>query len=267
MLLELLRVGLSPFLVAGASLASRRWGDAVGGWLAGFPFVAGPILLVVGIEHGLDFARASARTALLGMVALSVFALWFAWTTRIWPWGVALVSGWMVYILVAFAISWLDFGTFSNFVLVLATLFVTLRLLPPVVVAPEDVPQRSQADVRTSARVSRNRWDIPARMGATLVLVCSLTLAARFLGPRWSGLLTPFPVATTVLAVFAHRSGGSDAVSRFLQGFVPGLGSLAVFFATFYASLAWSSSMMAYAHALGLAILVHTAIATFRSTR
>lgn len=267
MLLELLRVGLSPFLVAGASLASRRWGDAVGGWLAGFPFVAGPILLVVGIEHGLDFAQASARTALLGMVALSVFALWFAWITRIWPWAFALVTGWLVYLLVAYAVSWIDFGTVSNFCLVLASLLATARLLPPAELATSVKPQPSSGSDEATLVATRNPWDIPARMAATLVLVCSLTLAARFLGPRWSGLLTPFPVATTVLAVFAHRSGGAGAVSRFLQGFVPGLGSLAVFFAAFYTSLVWSSTMMAYAHALGAAVVVHTAIAKFRSAR
>lgn len=269
MLLEILRVGLSPFLVAGASLASRRWGEAVGGWLAGFPFVAGPILLVVALEHGLVFARASARTALLGMVALAVFALWFAWTTRIWPWGVALVSGWLVYLGVASAVSWVDFGTYPNFALVVATLALVLRLLPgpePVEPAPDrrtELPQPSADPGIGSAPPSpgRNRWDIPARMAATLVLVCSLTLAARFLGPRWSGLLTPFPVATTVLAVFAHRAGGAAAVGRFLRGFVPGLGSLAVFFAALYASLSWNPSMVAFAHALIAAVVVHTGIA------
>lgn len=262
MLLELLRVGLSPFLVAGASLASRRWGDAVGGWLAGFPFVAGPILLVVGLEHGLGFARASARTALLGMVALSVFALWFAWTTRIWPWGVALVSGWLVYLLVATGASWLDFGTFPNLLLVVAVLAATFQALPgsSAVVAEASAKRESAPE-----KPRPGSWDIPARMAATLALVCSLTLAARFLGPRWSGLLTPFPVATTVLAVFAHRAGGSAAVSRFLRGFVPGLGSLAVFFAALYASLSWNPSMFAFAHALLAAILVHTAIAWVRS--
>lgn len=273
MLLELLRVGLSPFLVAGASLASRRWGEAVGGWLAGFPFVAGPILLVVALEHGLDFAQASARTALLGMVALSVFALWFAWTSRVWPWGVALVSGWLVYLVVAFAVSWVDFGTLSNFVLVVATLALTLRLLPgrekdASVLDPRPEPLASAPEPvigNTLPSPARNPWDIPARMAATLVLVCSLTLAARFLGPRWSGLLTPFPVATTVLAVFAHRAGGPAAVGRFLRGFVPGLGSLAVFFAALYASLLWHPSMFAFAQALLAAIVVHTAIAWMRT--
>ena len=272
MLLELLRVGLSPFLVAGASLASRRWGDAVGGWLAGFPFVAGPILLVVALEHGLVFAQASARTALLGMVALSVFALWFSWTTRIWPWGVSLVSGWLVYLVAASAVSWVDFGTLSNFALVVATLALTLRLLPGQEEQaprpdPRDEPTAPEPDPPTGGTPpgpARNPWDIPARMTATLVLVCSLTLAARFLGPRWSGLLTPFPVATTVLAVFAHRAGGAPAVGRFLRGFVPGLGSLAVFFAALHASLAWNASMFAFAHALIAALVVHTAIALVR---
>lgn len=260
--LEILRVGLSPFLVAGASLASRRWGDAVGGWLAGFPFVAGPILLVVGLEHGLGFAQASARTALLGMVALSVFALWFAWTTRIWPWAAALVSGWVVYLAVAAGASWLDFGTASNFLLVIATLVAAHCLLPA---GPGESAKAPELESEVSIPVRPSPWDIPARMAATLALVCSLTLAARFLGPRWSGLLTPFPVATTVLAVFAHRAGGPGAVARFLRGFVPGLASLAVFFAAVYASLEWHPSLWAYAQALAAALAVHSTIALIRS--
>jgi len=37
---------LAPAFVVGASLATRRYGAAVGGVLAGLPIVAGPILAV-----------------------------------------------------------------------------------------------------------------------------------------------------------------------------------------------------------------------------
>jgi len=254
MILDLLRVGLSPFLVAGASIASRKWGDAVGGWLAGFPFVAGPILLVVALEQGCPFAGAAARTALLGVDALVVFALWFAFLCRHRHWIVALVTGWAVYVAAAWIASFADLGVALNLVVVGVVLVAGTRSLG----AAEPEPPRS--------RQIPSAFDIPARMLATLVLVCSITLAAKHLGPRWSGLLTPFPVATTVLSVFAHRSGGASAVTRFLRGFLPGLGSLAVFFAV----VAWTlpvHGLEGFAWALASALAVHLVIAWARRPR
>ena len=255
MILALLRVGLSPFLVAGASVASRRWGESVGGWLAGFPFVAGPILLVMALEQGPGFSALAARAALLGTIALVAFAVWFGHLCARMPWGLALVSGWGLYLLLAWPLSLLDFGVVPNFFAVVASLVAGFLVLP----RPSETP--GTIDAAPPAR-----RDIPLRMVATLVLVCGITLSAKHLGTTWSGLLTPFPVATTVLAVFAHLSGGSPAVARFLRGFVPGLGSLAVFFA----GLAWllpATGMAGFAYALGASLAVHFGIAFLRSRR
>jgi len=252
MILDVLRVGLSPILVAAASLASRKWGDAVGGWLAGFPFVAGPILLVIALEQGCPFAAKAAQSALLGMVSLVAFAVWFGKFCHRGHWGVALVSGWIIYLGVAWALAGFQFGLLANFVLVLVVLGVGAVMLPH----PGGQPQ---APVGTP-----NRWDIPMRMTATLVLVSSITLSAKHMGANWSGLLTPFPVATTVLSVFAYLSGGEVAVARFLRGFVPGLLSLAVFFAVLAFDLP-SFGLTGFVIALTGSLAVHAGIGWFRS--
>ncbi len=252
MLLTLLRVGLSPFLVAAASLAGRRWGHGVGGWLAGFPFVAGPIILVVAIEQGVDFAAQAARSALLGMVALVAFAVWFGWLSRRRHWILALLSGWGVYVLLAAGLVYLDFGILPNLVLILSALVAGTLGLP-------GVHESAVAHARIPAH-----WDIPLRMLTTLALVCALTLSASHLGTTWSGLLTPFPVATTVLSVFAHLTGGPVAVARFLKGYLPGLTSLAIFFAM----LAWClpvQGITAFATALGVAFALHSLLALGKS--
>ena len=43
MILLILKLSLAPGLVGAATLAGRRWGGTVSGWLVGFPVVAGPI--------------------------------------------------------------------------------------------------------------------------------------------------------------------------------------------------------------------------------
>jgi inner membrane protein involved in colicin E2 resistance len=59
---------------------------------------------------------------------------------------------------------------------------------------------------------------------ATAMVVGLTTIAAK-VGPRWTGLLSPFPVFALVLGTFTHRSQGAGAVAHLLRGVV--LGSLA----------------------------------------
>ena len=47
-----------------------------------------------------------------------------------------------------------------------------------------------------------SRWDLPVRMGVAAMLVVVLTALADRLGPRLSGILTAFPVATVVIGVW-----------------------------------------------------------------
>lgn len=73
-----LKVALAPALVIGVTLGARRWGPRVGGMLIALPVVAGPILLLITLEHGEVFGARAARGALLGVVALSAFCVAFA---------------------------------------------------------------------------------------------------------------------------------------------------------------------------------------------
>ena len=48
-----LRILLAPCFVVVASLVARRFGARISGVVAGLPVIAGPILLVLELEHGL----------------------------------------------------------------------------------------------------------------------------------------------------------------------------------------------------------------------
>ena len=60
-----LKALLAPLLILLATLAGRRWGPGVGGWLAGLPLTSGPVSLILALEQGPEFA---ARAALAGWV-------------------------------------------------------------------------------------------------------------------------------------------------------------------------------------------------------
>src|SRR4051794_26627505 len=50
------RTLLAPCFVVLVSLAARHFGARIGGLLAGLPVIAGPILLVLALQHGTAFA-------------------------------------------------------------------------------------------------------------------------------------------------------------------------------------------------------------------
>ena len=70
-----LKALLAPLLILLATLAGRRWGPGVGGWLAGLPLTSGPVSLILALEQGPEFAARAALGTLFGLVALAAFAL------------------------------------------------------------------------------------------------------------------------------------------------------------------------------------------------
>lgn len=72
--------------------------------------------------------------------------------------------------------------------------------------------------------------DLYARAASTAVLVITITAAADTVGPAVSGVLTPFPIATSVLAAFSLANDGPRAAAATLRGFVAALPAFAAFF-------------------------------------
>ena len=56
-------------MVLAASLAARRWGEAVGGWLVGLPLTSGPVAVFLALEQGPAFATDAAAASNAGVVA------------------------------------------------------------------------------------------------------------------------------------------------------------------------------------------------------
>jgi hypothetical protein len=44
-----LKVAVTPALITAATLAGRRWGEAVGGWFVALPLTSGPVLFMVAL--------------------------------------------------------------------------------------------------------------------------------------------------------------------------------------------------------------------------
>lgn len=74
----ILKLLLAPSLIALVTLAGRRWGPGVAGWLSAFPIVSGPILLAIALGQGGDFAAVAAANTLLAVLAILAFSVAYA---------------------------------------------------------------------------------------------------------------------------------------------------------------------------------------------
>ena len=244
MLLLLLKIVLAPVLIALVSLAGRKWGPGVAGWLLGLPLNSGPILFFMLLEQGPRFAAEATRGSLLGIVAWASFCVVYAFCCLGMPWWWSTLAGWIAYFIVAWALLPLRLTVIWGFVLVTVTLFVFSLIFPK-------APQPDSAS-------SQDRPDLWLRMATASVMVVILTGVAKMLGPTRSGLLTAFPAYTTILAVFTHRHGAALAVQA-LKGVTTGLYTAATFFLVLSLCLARLGNTRSFVWASAAALGVHAA--------
>jgi hypothetical protein len=74
-LLLVLKLTLTPLFIGLVSLAGRRWGPAITGWLVGLPLTSGPVILFLAMERGEPFAAKAAKGAIMGLISVAAFCL------------------------------------------------------------------------------------------------------------------------------------------------------------------------------------------------
>lgn len=218
-----LKLFLVPSLIYAVTLAGRRWGPAVAGWLSAFPIVAGPILLAISLEQGAGFAATAAEGTLMAVLAMIAFSLTYARVS-----GRMGVAGAMPVALGAWALAVAGLQSVR-----LPMPFVALAIVAALLVAPRLFPSRSQAPAAkadaAATQAVRRGGDLPWRMLAGAVLVMSVSAGAAGLGPRLSGFFAMFPVMGTVLVGFTHVQAGRDSAVQLLRGTILGYFAFAAF--------------------------------------
>ena len=209
---------VTPVLIGGASLAGRRFGHQVGGWLVALPLTSGPVAFFLATDEGASFAASAAVGMLAATLSQVAFALAYGWSSRRGALS-AFLCGFVAFAAATVVLSFLHWRATGTFVLVLGSLAVGYA-----------VTRRRGASEALSEPTELPRWDIPARMVAATMVVVVITTLAPVLGSHLAGLLSPFPVFATVLAVFTHHRHGASAATSTLDGLVLGLLAPAVFF-------------------------------------
>src|SRR5207245_6124460 len=96
--LFLAKVALTPLFIAAVTVAGRRWGPAVGGWLAGLPLTYGPVSVFLSLERGSGFAARAAVGTLAGLVGVAGFCVVYGRLSRTRSWQLATGGGIAAYV-------------------------------------------------------------------------------------------------------------------------------------------------------------------------
>lgn len=211
----MLKLLVIPGFLLLISLAGKRWGPSVAGWLSGLPVVVGPILLFLAIEQGQVFAAQAATAALSAMFAMIAFCVTYAQVAQrlSWPW--ALTMAVLVWASVAVVLSLIPPSLALSMIAAATALLAAPYLFPsvqPVISGP--APKSDK---------------LLLRMMAGALLTLAVTLLASTVGERWSGLLAVFPVLGSVMAVFSQQTRGPAFTAALLRATATGMYSFAAF--------------------------------------
>lgn len=245
----LLRLLLVPAAVWLASLAARRFGHRVSGYLGGMPLIGGPITYFLALDHGADFAAHSATLTLGAIAGQAAHLLAFTYVARFGAWPAALFAGWGAFSGVAVAVAWLDPGPLAALAIAFTSLAGARFLLP----------HESATLQRPSIPPLEMRLRLAAAVGLAALILWS---AARF-GPVVSGLLLSLPITGSIMPPFTLALYGPEAVVRLARGFLTGLtGFMSFFFVVALCAGPWglpgafAAAVLAALVAIALAVRV-----------
>lgn len=238
----LLRLALVPSAVWLASLAARRWGHAVSGYLGGLPMIGGPITLFLALDLGEEFAARSAIFTLAAVLGQAAHLLAFAHAGRRFRWPVALAAGWGSFLGVCLLLTLVPLTPFIALALGAGGLAAAWRWLPPV---------RGEA-----SRPAIPPLELRLRLVAAFALAALILWAAPVFGPVVSGLLLSLPITGSIMPPFTLANYGAASVARLVRGFVVGLSG----FTTFFFVVAIGAARWGVLPAFGFAVVAALAV-------
>jgi hypothetical protein len=237
-----LKLILAPVIIGSASLAGRKWGPAVSGWIVGLPLTSGPVVFFLAISHDASFAANATLGVISGGLSLVAYSLTYAWLATRFRWQVAITGSLLVFGTCTALLQNVTFPLIPIFIAVCAAIALGLWWLPN--------------DKAEGGETQPGPWDIPSRILIGTSFILLLTGIAPFIGPHLTGLLTTIPLYVTILTIFAHRRQGPAAAAHVLRGLLYGLFAFAGFFLTLNLLLETVGIAAAFLSAIAVALTI-----------
>jgi len=241
--LFLLKLILAPIIIGSASLAGRKWGASVSGWLVGLPLTSGPVVFFLALSHDRAFVFESIQGVLSGLFSIVSFALAYAWSAKKFNWVISFFISIIIFTTLSIFLQNITTPFFQIFISNVITILLAIWLMP-------------KYEPVTSTAVP-GKWDIPSRILIGASFIIFITAIAPYIGARLTGLLTMIPLYVSILTIFAHRHDGSAAAINVLRGLTYGLFAFASFYLTLGLLILDSSLALAFFSAIFAALSTH----------
>ena len=217
-----LKIFLSPLLMLIVTRLQSRNSANAGGRFMGWPLVTGPIIFIIFLQEGADFAAKTAHGALLGQISLIAFAWSYALVALRAPWYLSIACSTVTFIGSVYLISLINIPLWLTFILLTLALLLVNRFWPHY--EPITTP------------LSSPRWELYLRIMLVIALVFTLSEFSQTLGPGLTGGFSTYPVIATIMGTFNHKRFGASAAISLHQGLMQRLyittlilGSIAIF--------------------------------------
>ena len=238
-----LKLLLSPMLIGAVSLAGRRWGPSVSGWLVGLPLTSGPVVFLLALNQGTTFAARASQGTLLGLISVASFCLAYSWCSFRLNWLGSLLLGWCAFFLSTAFLLHVSVPLLFTFTVVVAFTVLVLALFP-----------RSRKQFHAMVAPT---WETPLRMVMAATFVLLITGISGVIGPQLSGLLTPFPMFASILGAFTHRFQNAEAARQSLYGVVIGSFTSVIFLLVVAGTLERRGILVSFSLTLLATVLTH----------
>lgn len=209
----LLKLIIVPMFLLLISLISKKFGAFYGGIVSGLPAVAGPIIYVLGLENGNNFAATACYSALYGLSGFMAFGVSYSWAARKFNWIICLLIALVSWaLMVALMMNAPHDLRVASFVTIFSLIFAKFAL-----------PQK-------------NGGAVPAPLNLYIRLISGaiLTLLVSKIASQTTGIIAGFaavfPVFGIILMSETHRNDGAQECANLFHGWIIGLISFAIFF-------------------------------------
>lgn len=243
---------LTSLSVLAVLTISRKFGQRIGGVVAGLPLITAQTLMWIALDYATGFATETAAGIVAGTGVVAIFVLVYVWFSR--HFHVMLTAPYSLVIASPSLIPALSFHASPALAFVCTLGFCVLGLWYV----------RSRAAHVAVARVSCTA--VALSIVAVGLISATISTQAHVLGSFCSGLLATLPIGGVTVIINYHLLKKHAAMRGFVQGYLAGLIGQASFAATFGFAVTQTSSGIALLISLMVAIAT-TAIASKASSR
>ena len=244
----LIKMAAAAAVVVSASLVTERAGPFLGAMIVTLPVSAGPIYVILAIDHGAGFIAEAALVSLASNSATAVFTVVYACAAQRWNATISLGLAAASWAAAAASIA------LRHWTLVEALALNVILFVPAIVVT-----WRLRRAAFTG-RIQRRWYDVPARGLGVALLTGTVTLISWQLGPAATGFFAVYPVVFTSLIVILHPRIGGPATAATLVNGLRGLVGFAGALSTLHLMAATFGSAIALAAALAVSVGWNTAL-------